>query len=211
VYINDLYTVYLVPTADEILAVAARMLRDDGVDALSLRRVAEAVGVTPMALYNHFDNKGALLDALVAEGYRRWEGYLARALGRRTPLGRVREGLRQYREFALDEPRFFELMFLTPRPGIPGAPASLADTPSATFNALAAAAAEALGGSAAAPSDPRETILLLWAAAHGLVALHFTGRFGGDPAAFRRAYDRALGTLLRLLAPAAADAGEDDA
>ena len=37
----------------------------DGLDAVSMRAVADRVGVTPMALYRHFDNKVALLDDMV--------------------------------------------------------------------------------------------------------------------------------------------------
>jgi AcrR family transcriptional regulator len=40
-------------------------------DALSLREVARAVGVSATAVYRHFPDKGALLDALAAEGLRK--------------------------------------------------------------------------------------------------------------------------------------------
>jgi hypothetical protein len=50
-----------------------------------------------------------------------------------------------------------------------------------------------------ARGDPEELLLLVWAAAHGLVALHFSGRFGFDERRFRRAYDRTTGLLWERL------------
>ena len=44
--------------------------------------------------------------------------------------------------------------------------------------------------------DPGEFILLIWAMAHGLIALHFSGRFENDDEAFRRIYDRAVAKFL---------------
>jgi AcrR family transcriptional regulator len=49
----------------EILDAALAIADERGLDALSMRAVAERVGVTPMALYGYFRNKEELLDALV--------------------------------------------------------------------------------------------------------------------------------------------------
>lgn len=49
----------------EVLSSALAIADTDGLDAVTLRRVASTWNVTPMALYWHFKDKGALLDALV--------------------------------------------------------------------------------------------------------------------------------------------------
>jgi AcrR family transcriptional regulator len=49
----------------ELLRAAGAILDAGGLDAISMRRLAAAVGLTPMALYRHVPGKGALLDALV--------------------------------------------------------------------------------------------------------------------------------------------------
>jgi AcrR family transcriptional regulator len=49
----------------EILVAAVEIADELGLEAVSMRSVAERVGVTPMALYPHIGNKGALLDAMV--------------------------------------------------------------------------------------------------------------------------------------------------
>jgi AcrR family transcriptional regulator len=49
----------------EIIDAAMEIADKGGLDAVSMRAVAEHVGVTPMALYRHFDGKLALLDGMV--------------------------------------------------------------------------------------------------------------------------------------------------
>jgi len=49
----------------EILDAAMAIADEDGLDRVSMRTVAEQVGVTPMALYRHFEGKTALLDGMV--------------------------------------------------------------------------------------------------------------------------------------------------
>lgn len=49
---------------DAVVASALRIVDEQGLDALTVRKVAEEFGVTPMALYWHFSNKEALLDAV---------------------------------------------------------------------------------------------------------------------------------------------------
>lgn len=52
-------------SAERILATAARTLREEGVDAISIRKLASKLGVSPMAIYRHIENKDALLSALL--------------------------------------------------------------------------------------------------------------------------------------------------
>ena len=183
------------PARDRILAAADRIHASKGASALSLRAVARAVGITPMAIYRHFKDKDDLLDALAAAGFDKLEGYFAAAVRARTPLKALERVLLAYGDFAMAEPRAFELMFLIPRT-VPEAPASLRTSPSPSFETLISGVREAIESGTIAAGDPAEIILLCWATVHGLVALHLTGRFGYDDARFRRLY---AGTVKRLL------------
>ncbi len=48
-----------------ILEAALEIVDRDGFEALTMRSIADALGVVPMATYRHFANKGALIDALL--------------------------------------------------------------------------------------------------------------------------------------------------
>jgi AcrR family transcriptional regulator len=184
---------------ERILAAAQRIHRAQGLGALSLRAVARDVGITPMAIYRHFQDKDALVMALVEAGFAKLEGYFAEAIRTRSPRKAIERALIAYAEFALAEPNMFELMFLVRRPSVPDAPASLRSSPSPSFEALIAAVREVLQDGSRATDDAGEVMLMCWATIHGLVTLHFTGRFGHDDARFWVIYRRAVKRLLAML------------
>ena len=186
-----------------ILTAAAGIHRARGLSALTIRAVARKVGVTPMAIYRHFRDKEALVEALVDSGFVRWESSLATAIDVREPVARIRAALIAYAEFALRDPHSFELMFLSRRENVPEAPRSLAGSASPAFSTLITTVREAMGQSMIAEGGAAETTLLAWATAHGLIALHFSGRFGHDARKFQAVYVSAVDRLLGLLAASA--------
>ena len=66
-------------TQTRIFIAARELFDEDGLEGLSMRKVAEKVGITPMAIYRHFPDKDALLNALMLDGLAAWE---ARVRGR---------------------------------------------------------------------------------------------------------------------------------
>ncbi|MFN8077259.1 MAG: TetR/AcrR family transcriptional regulator C-terminal domain-containing protein [Kineosporiaceae bacterium] len=52
-------------TREQVVTAAADLLAADGIDAVSMRKVAERLGVAPNALYAHVPDKSALIDELV--------------------------------------------------------------------------------------------------------------------------------------------------
>ena len=189
------------PARQRILSAARRIHRTQGVAALTVRAVARDVGLTPMAIYRHFEDKDALLMALVEEGFAKLEVAFEKALNTKTPLKAIERFLLAYGEFALEEPNAFELMFLIRRPGVPEAPASLRTSSSPSFEAAISAVREAMETGDLKRGDPGETILTAWATAHGLIVLHLSGRFGGKDDVFRTIYRRTVKRLLIMLAP----------
>lgn len=57
------------PTSSRIATAARRLLHREGADAVTMRRVARAVGLTPMAIYRHYRGRSALLNVLANEGF----------------------------------------------------------------------------------------------------------------------------------------------
>jgi AcrR family transcriptional regulator len=164
-----------------------------------MRRVADEVGLTAMALYRHFRDKDALLDALVDAALARWESYLTGVVAAASPIERIRGALSAYVGFALGEPHAFQLTYLVARPNGPAAPAALRMTESPAYRAIVAAARDAVAAGELRAGDPEELMLLAWSTVHGLVVLHRAGRFGFDDARFRPVAGRAIGTLLQTL------------
>jgi len=144
-----------------LLQQAEVMLRDGGVDGLSLRELARQAGVSHGAPRSHFIDRQALLDALAEQGFTRFTERVAAAVNAPgTFAEQFRRVGRAYVDFAVDEAALMELMFA-------------AKTGDSTGQVQAAAARlfqvldEAIGAPAetAAERDARERFKLVFAAA----------------------------------------------
>lgn len=99
-----------------LLSAARRLLEEEGHSNLSLRKCADAVGVSATAPQNHFPNKAALLTALAAQGYAELEAYMRRGIDGATGSdARRNAALLGYVGFAQDHPGLYELMFARDR------------------------------------------------------------------------------------------------
>jgi AcrR family transcriptional regulator len=99
-----------------LLAAARRLLEAEGHSNLSLRKCADAVGVSATAPQNHFPNKAALLTALAAEGYAELEAYMRKGIDDTADRdARRNAALLGYVAFAQDHPALYELMFARDR------------------------------------------------------------------------------------------------
>src|SRR4249920_848115 len=111
-------------SVDAIVAAARRILETDGLPAVTMRSVAEAVGVQGPSLYKHVPDRAALVRA-VADGV---VADLARTLARATETDDPRTDLRtvavEYRAFVRRNPNGYRLLFADLPPGANPDPAS---------------------------------------------------------------------------------------
>ena len=166
-------------TRELIVAVAHDIVATEGLDALSLRRVAKALGVTAPALYGYVDDKVDLLRALAdVEFTRLYEAFVA--IEAVDPLERVRLQAKTYVEQALADPALFEVIFQI-RPDWADQPA-VEELPAATraFAAGAAAIEAAIAAGQLRDEDPFLISLALWSAAHGVATVLLAGINLGD-------------------------------
>ncbi|MDI1300459.1 MAG: TetR/AcrR family transcriptional regulator [bacterium] len=95
-----------------LLEEAIAMVRQDGLDALSMRKLAERVGVSQTAIYHHFSDKQALFCAMGEEGIQRFSALLQEGLaGEATLEQRFERFVSIYVRFALANPELYELLF----------------------------------------------------------------------------------------------------
>lgn len=88
------------------------ILREQGLEKLSLRACAERVGVSHMAPKNHFGNVTGLLSAISAEGFIALKAEMERGLSEHASRTECRDAaFRGYVAFAKANPALFELMF----------------------------------------------------------------------------------------------------
>lgn len=161
-----------------LLAQAAQLLHKEGIEGLSLRRLAERTGVSRTAPYHHFKDKHALLCALAADGFRALDQMITEA--RLDPGTDLPDGLRRfvhaYLRFALDSPEQYELMFGRAIWKNAEPTAELRDVAYHAFRHYAERIS-ALASQAALPKGARPLRLAQasWATLHGLCKLMLDG------------------------------------
>ena len=167
-----------------LLDAASRLLLAEGPGALTMRRVAGAVGCSTTVLYTLFGGKEGLADALYREGFERLRRRLE-AVDVGDPLERLRALADAYRENALAERAYYGVMFQQAIPGFRPSAGSLAAA-GASLEVLARAVEAAMDAGALRPGDPRPVAEVLWAAVHGVVSLELAGHFPNPGVAAER-------------------------
>jgi AcrR family transcriptional regulator len=182
---------------EKISAAAQELYLRDGIQGVSMRKVAELVGVSAPAIYRHFENKEALLTEITVEGLKILEGFLRPALEEPTPYERLRRLIDNYLEFTLQQPRYFDFAFLLPRNDIGTLEEEIQTRDWATFKLSLDQVSACMEEGVFRKDDPMQTGVTIWAAVHGLVTLYRTGRFGQGEELFREVYAQ---TVERVLA-----------
>ncbi len=172
------------PRGREIVASARALLDAEGAGALSMRRIADTLGIRAPSLYKHVPGKAALEAAVISDGFAEMAGVFADAVATAPPGGELHALGRAYRAFAQDHTHLYRLM-------TSGALDRERLTPGVE-QAAGAPLVAAVGG------DP-DRARAAWAFAHGMAILEADGRFppGADLdaawrcgiAAFRRPGD----------------------
>lgn len=111
---------------ERILAAAWQLAEQDGIGALSLRRLARTLGMAAPSLYAYFDSKAAVFDAMFAQGYEALSACMAAAFEATDPRARAAEGARRFLDFVAASPARYQLMFQRPVPDFEPSPASFA-------------------------------------------------------------------------------------
>ncbi|MGH1374330.1 MAG: TetR/AcrR family transcriptional regulator [Cellvibrionaceae bacterium] len=99
-------------TKDIILACARDQYLSDGYKGLSMRKIADKAGISATAIYRHFSNKEELFHRLVKKGFGTYTYYLTPALEEETAELRFRKTMEYALDFILEQPKYFELIFV---------------------------------------------------------------------------------------------------
>ena len=176
------------------MGAALELLGEGGLEAVTMRAVAERARVTPPAIYWHFADKEALVAEVVREARASFEEGLVDALAAPDAEERLWRSVEAFRRFAVEQPGLFRLLFTDRPPGRPPAAAAKGSR-STIFQLLVDRIAECMTEGSLRAADPQAVAMTIAALAQGLVLLHHRGRFGSD-AAFAKAYRASFEHLL---------------
>jgi AcrR family transcriptional regulator len=158
-----------------LLELAARLLAEDGPQALTLRHLAQRANCSTKVVYTLFGGKNGLSEGLKVEGFARLRFTVERERRRhRDPVQALLPVMLTYRSFALAHRALFGVMFGNALPEHLPTEYSRQHARLA-LGAVESAVAKARAALGAGPDDAREAAVRLWAAVHGPVTLEVEG------------------------------------
>lgn len=148
---------------DEIVAAALELLEQDGPEAVSMRAIADRIGIKAPSLYKHFRDKDALEMAMIAAGFRTSaEVFTIAVEDPDDPLAALAAA---YRSWAMAHRHLYRLMTHKPL--------DREALPAGVEEAAALPVVRVAGGD-------RARARALWAFAHGMTSLELAERFPPD-------------------------------
>jgi len=163
-------------TRARILESGFELFLSHGSHAVSLRQVASAAGLSPMAIYRHFDDKAALQFALLAHAFTTFETFLRESPQRDAPLDDLRELATQFFRFAFERAPQFRFLFLSDaRVLSPDRNADITPIAQPTFDLLRERVDRCCTAGLVDSTDPRATALDILSYCVGRAALTLSG------------------------------------
>lgn len=183
-----------------IVAAALAIVGSAGFEALSMRSLADAVQLTPGALYRYFANKDEVVEAVFGVGADLDDRLLAIARSRMSDVNAVRQGLEAYADFAFEDEARFRTLYLK-HYGQGGRDFHARGSRRPGTEAIKQRIRAAIAAGVFRKIDPDLALQVLWGAVHGVVALVLTAE--GFPFAARAelvdaAIDNAMRGMMRV-------------
>lgn len=181
---------------------AAKMIRQDGEAALSMRKLATQVGVSRTAPYHHFEDKQGLLCAVAEEGFRRFDAIIKQQPELDDLGDHLQRRMRDYVNFAIENPEYYDLMFSSSIWTSSQVSQTLKDKAYDSFRRYTDRVVQ-LSGDNQLPDgvSPLRVAQLSWSTFHGLSRLMIDGIYV-DKTALEALFDTATKLLIPVYSPA---------
>ena len=154
----------------KLIAAAQSLVREEGYEGLTIRKLAARIGYAPMSIYSYFPDKHAILLTLAEDVFDRLAQRLeAKAQG--DPLEALRGALREYMVFALDNSNEYRTIFMTVEPTVAGSDKVEAAAAGNPALVLLTGLVQRCADAGLIACDAKTVATLLWTMTHGAVAL----------------------------------------
>src|SRR5215475_1257673 len=163
-------------TRERLLAIAARVLAEEGVGALSVRRLSTEAEVSARAVYSLFGDMRGLLAALFCRGFETMVRLHEQVPVNRDPLAEIEQLALAYRQGAIEQRELYGLMFERAAPGFEPDKQDIAFA-ERSLERVRQAVRRAIGRRR---MDATVVSHQLWALVHGLASLELRGVLGPE-------------------------------
>ncbi len=182
-----------------ILAAAWSMVVTEGWQSLSIRKIADAIEYSIPVIYNHFENKEAILLEFSKEGYQKLACLLDEARSsQQSAIGQLLSMADAYWDFAFSHKEYYQLMFGL---GIPACEmVDQVEEIKAVTSILISTIKEALLAAGNKEADSFLKFHTYWSILHGLVSIQMIEKDGRPDSVRKMILTDAMDGFCRSLA-----------
>ena len=183
-----------------ILDASMKLFIEEGVESVTIRRIAEIIEYSPTTVYLYYQDKDEIFYSLHDVGFEKLQEFNRNLEGIQNPLVRLHKMGENYLRFGMENPEYYNLMFIQNEPmnkiselGCDWKPGDSA------LARLKETVTECMEKGYLAKSDPELVSLAVWSFVHGLVSLAIRQRlekFVPDEKMFLPTMEQALNWLI---------------
>jgi AcrR family transcriptional regulator len=162
----------------QILDASMKLFVEEGFENVTIRRIADLIEYSPTTVYLYFKDKDEIFESLHDEGFQKMQEFNHSLSSIQNPLLRLHKMGENYIQFGMENPEYYNLMFINGEPmkkiAEPGCEWKPGD---AAIDRLKATVTECMEKGYLAKGDPTLVSLSVWSFVHGLVSLAIRQRF----------------------------------
>jgi AcrR family transcriptional regulator len=165
---------------ETLLKIAFEFIKKNDIDKLTLKVLSDVAGTSRSAIYSHFGSKEALIEAMILDGFIKFDNYLSPSLkDKNIPLlDRLTKASRNYIEFARANKVLYRLLFGNKYAHIRMEVMTKNDPNQSGFGALMFAIEEGQKDGLLKIDNSYKQSITVWSALHGLTSLLIDGFIG---------------------------------
>ncbi|MFT3890968.1 MAG: TetR/AcrR family transcriptional regulator [Anaerolineales bacterium] len=160
-----------------LIKAGVEILSKEGIEGLSLRKVAQRAGVSHSAPYAHFPDKQSLIAAISTEGFHQLYAELDAAIlaNSKSPKKQLQQGVRAYVQYALNNTDTFKIMFSGVLEKEKDYPAFV-EISSKTFQRVVDVVLACQQAGILRANSAEMMAVAVWGQVHGIISLAFEGQ-----------------------------------
>lgn len=160
----------------KILDAARDLFMKEGYENVSIRKIADKIEYSPGTIYLYYKSKGEIFFVLCFMAFDKFYNEQLKADDISDPIEKLRESGRIYLRFAMENPEYYELMFLMKAPLEDYYEDVKSDTGSKSFDYLRDTIQQCIDAGYFKGYDLMTATISTWAIVHGLATLHIKER-----------------------------------
>ncbi len=160
-----------------IIQSATKLFLEQGYEKTSIRNIADDIEYSPATIYLYFKEKDEIFFVLHEQGFELLNRQFDSHAHIENPLERLNAIGHSYLQFAIDNPDYYDLMFIMRAPLNEIACHDTWDAGTNAFTHLLQTVEQCMAQNMISATDPNIAAMTIWSYAHGLASLYIRQRF----------------------------------